>query len=704
MQGRQTQSYVGNFSNGNDHIARQCTQPTKVQNSAWFKEKMLLAQVQEAILADTGDRVDHSQEKESLLQTFTVFKNESKEKESKYIDKDIDLEKKIKEPDNIVYKVGQSAQTVHILTKPQVFYDDTHKQALGYQNSLYLKKSQWIKPILYDGSVISSQHDIIPVIADEETLILEEAPRELPKVSLVNTSLKKLKYHLGKFDTMVKKHSTPDAIIEGEWDFENGLLNELSEVKMVFNQMEAAVDKCSIDKKLFEIEKKELKLENERLLEHIICQNVVNIIMHADIKSVNLLVSQDLVHTVVNSLAINNDYQSMERSYIEEYEKNLKLAAEISQMNELSKTCSRLKQRSQLQANDTPISNLKKHIQELKRKSVVDCREYVIKPKVTSLVGYKLDLETVSSKLKNNREAHIDYIKITKANAGTLCDIVEQARTLNPLDNVLAYACMYTKQIQELLVYVSDTCPGSTLKSEKLVDVTPMNKARKVTFVKTTKSVKSIKKKKWKPTGKMFKNVGYKWVPTGRTFTLVGNKYPSTRFTSTKIVPPRKPVKSNVMKNIKPSSTSQWRPRETKHVCSSSEPRIVEARTTNHLEPNKNRGSNVSISPCSSSVECMSYKSYLGFRLHQLTPGYISSGLVQNPVSPTPYVPPSKKDYEILFQLLFDEYFNLLPRAISLDPVAVAAPRAVDRAGSPSSTTIDQDVPSPSNSPTNQEI
>ncbi|GJX01378.1 hypothetical protein Tco_0185291 [Tanacetum coccineum] len=29
----------------------------------------------------------------------------------------------------------------------------------------------------------------------------------------------------------------------------------------------------------------------------------------------------------------------------------------------------------------------------------------------------------------------------------------------NPLDNALAYACMYTKQIQELLVYVSDTCP-----------------------------------------------------------------------------------------------------------------------------------------------------------------------------------------------------------------------------------------------------
>ncbi|GKA66996.1 hypothetical protein Tco_0766804 [Tanacetum coccineum] len=39
-----------------------------------------------------------------------------------------------------------------------------------------------------------------------------------------------------------------------------------------------------------------------------------------------------------------------------------------------------------------------------------------------------------------------------------------------------------------------------------------------------------------------------------------------------------------------------------------------------------------------------------GPEMVKLTPGYISSELVQNPVSPTPYVPSSKKDYEILFQ------------------------------------------------------
>ncbi|GKD53068.1 hypothetical protein Tco_1286455 [Tanacetum coccineum] len=113
------------------------------------------------------------------------------------------------------------------------------------------------------------------------------------------------------------------------------------------------------------------------------------------------------------------------------------------------------------------------------------------------------------------------------------------------------------------------------------------------------KAVKSIKMKEWKPTGKMFKNVRYKWVPTGRTFTIVGIKCPLTRFTSTKIVPPRKLVKSTVITNIKPSSASQWRPKETNHASLSSAPKIVESRSANHLDPNNHMASNVSISTCS---------------------------------------------------------------------------------------------------------
>ncbi|GKB63552.1 hypothetical protein Tco_0919738 [Tanacetum coccineum] len=97
---------------------------------------------------------EHLKEKESLMQTVTLLKNDFKKKESRNIDREITLEKKIKQLDNIVFKRDQSAQTIHMLTKPQFFYDHTTKQALGFQNPFYLKKAQQLEPKLYDGEKV----------------------------------------------------------------------------------------------------------------------------------------------------------------------------------------------------------------------------------------------------------------------------------------------------------------------------------------------------------------------------------------------------------------------------------------------------------------------------------------------------------------------------------------------------------------------
>ncbi|GJT23417.1 hypothetical protein Tco_0893354 [Tanacetum coccineum] len=117
---------------------------------------------------------NHIKEKESLSTTLTVFKTDAKEKKLKYIDKEVILENQNKKLENIICKLYRSTQAMHMLTKPQVSYDDTHKQTLGYQNPFHLKKAQRIKPTLYDGSVIAKEHAVISVIDDEETLILEE--------------------------------------------------------------------------------------------------------------------------------------------------------------------------------------------------------------------------------------------------------------------------------------------------------------------------------------------------------------------------------------------------------------------------------------------------------------------------------------------------------------------------------------------------
>ncbi|GJW56296.1 hypothetical protein Tco_0103027 [Tanacetum coccineum] len=75
----------------------------------------------------------------------------------------------IKQLDNIVFERDQSAQTVHMLTKPQFFYDHTTKQALGFQNSFYLKKAQQLEPKLYVGDIIEKTNAIV-IPDSEETL------------------------------------------------------------------------------------------------------------------------------------------------------------------------------------------------------------------------------------------------------------------------------------------------------------------------------------------------------------------------------------------------------------------------------------------------------------------------------------------------------------------------------------------------------
>ncbi|GKC09763.1 hypothetical protein Tco_1001373 [Tanacetum coccineum] len=106
---------------------------------------------------------------------------------------------------------------------------------------------------------------------------LTEVPKELPTVSMVNTSLKKLKRHLTGFDKVVKERTTATAITEGTWGFEHTkacfrdeiipfikelkdifnnfnqyLVEELADVQKVFYQMEQAVEQHRLESESFE--------------------------------------------------------------------------------------------------------------------------------------------------------------------------------------------------------------------------------------------------------------------------------------------------------------------------------------------------------------------------------------------------------------------------------------------------------------------
>nr|GFA94328.1 uncharacterized mitochondrial protein AtMg00810-like [Tanacetum cinerariifolium] len=99
-----------------------------------------------------------------------------------------------------------------------------------------------------------------------------------------------------------------------------------------------------------------------------------------------------------------------------------------------------------------------------------------------------------------------------------------------------------------------------------------------------------------------------------------------------------------------------------------------------------------------------SEQSNSGPALNDMTPRTISSGLVRTSSSSTSFIPPSRNDWDLLFQPMFDELLNPPSSVVNqaaevIAPIAEVIPQVdADSTGSPSSTTIDQDALSPSKS------
>nr|GEU55154.1 hypothetical protein [Tanacetum cinerariifolium] len=184
-------------------------------------------------------------EKESLTTTFNVFKNESKEKEAKNIDTEIVLEKKFKELDNITRPmlydgnvIAKETNVILIADSEEILIleeESRSKMLLKQNDPKVLEKKINIKPVNY-ALLNQLSEDFRKCFVPQQELSVEQAfwfqmlnpsiessnpspvkvdvPKELPKVSLVNESLKKLKSHLVKFDSVVKTRTTPSDLIE----------------------------------------------------------------------------------------------------------------------------------------------------------------------------------------------------------------------------------------------------------------------------------------------------------------------------------------------------------------------------------------------------------------------------------------------------------------------------------------------------------
>ncbi|GJX35983.1 hypothetical protein Tco_0247540 [Tanacetum coccineum] len=112
-------------------------------------------------------------------------------------------------------------------------------------------------------------------------------------------------------------------------------------------------------------------------------------------------------------------------------DRNAKLAALQQEINTLKETLSNnVKEKESLSETLTVFKtkSKEKESKKIKGKNVVNT--VVSKPNATLAPGvFKLDIEPISTRLKNNRDAHEVYIDKTIEYAGTLHGFVERART-----------------------------------------------------------------------------------------------------------------------------------------------------------------------------------------------------------------------------------------------------------------------------------
>ncbi|GJS82600.1 hypothetical protein Tco_0749141 [Tanacetum coccineum] len=109
----------------------------------------------------------------------------------------------------------------------------------------------------------------------------------------------------------------------------------------------------------------------------------------------------------------------------------------------------------------------------------------------------KIVSKPINAYFKNNRVVYRDYLKVTKEHITILNELLEEARALKPLDEHIGHASKFAVQIQELLVYVSASCPFTQRENEKWALATSHKKNNKpyVDASRTKQTIKTITQK-----------------------------------------------------------------------------------------------------------------------------------------------------------------------------------------------------------------
>ncbi|GKA10791.1 hypothetical protein Tco_0690224 [Tanacetum coccineum] len=181
-----------------------------------------------------------------------------KEREDRYLDDIVDLEEKLSSHDRIVYKMGQSIQTIHMLRKkPNKVYDPFLKAELGYTNPVRLKKAIATQPKMYDGDLLHNNKLGIYTTDSEETLEDAEESQNKMRHKMVQNDYEKLN---ALYETLTLS------------EIKEELIEEVQEMLNIFVSMEQKVNDKSPTENI-------LENEIDRLLEASLTSEIQNCVL-----------------------------------------------------------------------------------------------------------------------------------------------------------------------------------------------------------------------------------------------------------------------------------------------------------------------------------------------------------------------------------------------------------------------------------------
>nr|GEW63459.1 integrase, catalytic region, zinc finger, CCHC-type, peptidase aspartic, catalytic [Tanacetum cinerariifolium] len=450
-----------------------------------------------------------------------------------------------------------------------------------------------------------------------------EVPKELPKVSMVNSSLKKLKFHLASFDMVVKERTTATAITKGSWRFEHTKACFRDET-IPFVKSLKPLNNIVLRKKIQDKMKDVLK-ENERLLEQAISTDIVNIVVNANVKyacktvnecercvTIETKLQRDFIkkecYDKLFKKTTHNDYlkhTQEETVTLREIVENERLLNLLN--TSLDYECTKLMAM-------TPINNNKRirfteHIPSSRNTPIKSppSTNVVFNKPVLSSTGVTLPTSASGSQPHGNTKK--DRIQQTQSRAKKN-KLEDHPRNVRPsLHNkksvvntkAISYVPNSTLNVNsDLKCATCNGCLFSDNHDSCVLEFINSVNAR----VKSKSAKKPVNRKIWKPTGKMFTTIKHKWRPTRRTFTLVGDVCPLTRITTTAIVPLKKPIpiESNTSKPVVTLVYSR-KSKKARNTVPVSKSKINKSLVANKKEPNNSWGSTIFNVP-SSTVEC----------------------------------------------------------------------------------------------------